>query len=577
MSNKKTIVFLLIILALAAFFRFWQLNQIPPGLYPDVAMNGTDAIDAMESGDYRMFYPDNNGREGFFMNLIALNFKYFGVSILNIKIVAAIFGWLTILGMFLLTRELFSRLKSLNKANLLALLVAFFMAVSFWHVNFSRLGFRAIVLPFCLVWCFYFLFKAAAASMPDDNFGGHGEWHPNPNSQNTNDAKPRAAGRVFLTITYWLLAGIFFGLGFHTYISFRVAPLILAPIFIFSLIAYWPRLKILVKERKILGNVFKNFYFKDGWYGWDIFLFTAILVALPLIFYFGQNPADFMGRTGQVSVLSSANPLQGLIASTIKTLGQFVAVGDFNWRHNIAGSPQIFWPLIPFFIWGFLYSAWQIFRQKNYRADNFMGATIYWTLLIWWGVMLLPSILTNEGLPHALRSIGSIPPAYIFTGLGAFMFIKFLHRLLQSPRLIVAANILIILSLAALAGAEYWRYFIYWGQNETTRSAFTQLFVDEANYLNSLPATTQKYVIVNAGGVPVPYPGGPMVAKAAGYLVPVDSAASAAAPFFAFPDGPKVILPMNYDQQIFEALEIEFSTGEIKNINNNFLVFEVNQ
>ena len=202
--------------------------------------------------------------------------------------------------------------------------------------------------------------------------------------------------------------------------------------------------------------------------------------------------------------------------------------------------------------------------------------------------MLLPSILTNEGLPHALRSIGSIPPAYIFTGLGAFMFIKFLHRLLQSPRLIVAANILIILSLAALAGAEYWRYFIYWGQNETTRSAFTQLFVDEANYLNSLPATTQKYVIVNAGGVPVPYPGGPPVSaqtikfltydkSTIRYLVPVDSAASAAAPFFAFPDGPKVILPMNYDQQIFEALEIEFSTGEIKNINNNFLVFEVNQ
>ena len=157
MSNKKTIVFLLIILALAAFFRFWQLNQIPPGLYPDVAMNGTDAIDAMESGDYRMFYPDNNGREGFFMNLIALNFKYFGVSILNIKIVAAIFGWLTILGMFLLTRELFSRLKSLNKANLLALLVAFFMAVSFWHVNFSRVGFRAIMLPLIMVWGFYFL------------------------------------------------------------------------------------------------------------------------------------------------------------------------------------------------------------------------------------------------------------------------------------------------------------------------------------------------------------------------------------------------------------------------------------
>jgi len=41
MSTKnKELIFLLIILAIASFFRLWQLDKIPPYLYPDVAMNG---------------------------------------------------------------------------------------------------------------------------------------------------------------------------------------------------------------------------------------------------------------------------------------------------------------------------------------------------------------------------------------------------------------------------------------------------------------------------------------------------------------------------------------------------------
>jgi len=36
--------YLSIILILAIFFRFWKLNEIPPGLYPDVAINGNEAF-----------------------------------------------------------------------------------------------------------------------------------------------------------------------------------------------------------------------------------------------------------------------------------------------------------------------------------------------------------------------------------------------------------------------------------------------------------------------------------------------------------------------------------------------------
>ncbi len=159
-KTKKTLIFLLIILALAAFFRLWQLNQTPPGLYPDVAMNGNDALQGLRTGNFKLFYPENNGREGLMMWLIAASFSIFGVSIWSMKIVAAIVGIITVLGLYLLTKEIFRHAQyDIRKTEYITLLASFFLAISFWHVNFSRIGFRAILLPFVLVFSFYFLFK----------------------------------------------------------------------------------------------------------------------------------------------------------------------------------------------------------------------------------------------------------------------------------------------------------------------------------------------------------------------------------------------------------------------------------
>ena len=137
-QKNKYILILLIILALASFFRLYELETIPPGLYPAEAIG-------------KIFYPENKGREGFFVNLIALSFSVFGISIWSLKIVSAIIGILTVLGLYLLTKELFNN-------TTIALLSSFFLATSFWHINFSRIGFRAILVPFILVFSFYFLF-----------------------------------------------------------------------------------------------------------------------------------------------------------------------------------------------------------------------------------------------------------------------------------------------------------------------------------------------------------------------------------------------------------------------------------
>ncbi len=107
--SKKVIWGLVAIMALAVFFRLWQINSIPPGLYPDEAMNGNNALEAIHTGDYKVFYPENNGREGLFINIQALSIKIFGNEPWALRLVSALFGILTVLGVFFLARELFKK------------------------------------------------------------------------------------------------------------------------------------------------------------------------------------------------------------------------------------------------------------------------------------------------------------------------------------------------------------------------------------------------------------------------------------------------------------------------------------
>jgi len=605
--KTKIALWLILIMAAAVFFRFWQLPEIPSGLYPDVAMNGTNALQALQTHNFKMFYPDNNGREGLFINLIALSFWLFGAGIWSIKVVSAFFGTLTVLGVYFLAKELFSyeirnshettkasadlnavetisaienpesskpfsyiRDNFVLRSNFIALLAAFFVAVSFWHVNFSRIGFRAIMVPFFLVWSLYFLLKGLHATRIYELPANGGQ-----SAAITTKTFPTA-----LVTLYFILAGLFFGLGFHTYIAFRIAPLILLPILIIEIVRYWPRFKALWRQRLSCGGFLKQSYIKDGWWRWDIFVLAIILAVLPLALYFMHNPQDFMGRAGQVSVLSSANPLKTLLISTGKTLGMFNVWGDCNWRHNYACHPELLWPVGLFFLLGLILSIREIFRPQNYRERNWSALTCHWTLFIFFGAMLLPAIMTSEGLPHALRAIGAIPAVFIFAGFGAWWLfdkIKIFAARKNISMFIVYGLLFIVLVL--IGYAEYQKYFLDWGLRQEVRDEFTQKYVDEANYLNSLPDNVAKYLLVNEGGVPVPYPDGiPMSAQTIIFLTHETPNIK-----YLLPDQnsevmlnktPAILLPLAPSNEIFSQLQKQFPDGEIEN-RGSFSVFKI--
>lgn len=459
-SRRKEIILLLIILAIASFFRLWQLGSIPPGLYPDVAMNGNNALESLKTLDFKVFYPDNNGREGLMMWLIAFSFLIFGISIWSIKIVSAVFGILTIWGLYLLTREVLRNTVYEIKDNTkyIALLSSFFLAISFWHVNFSRIGFRAILLPFVLVFGFYFLFRAFRQKK----------------------------------MLYSIISGIFFGLGFYTYISYRFIVLLL-PIVLICWFSIYKRHR---EAKKFFSLAF-------------FCLLFLIIVTLPIGIYFLQNPQDFAGRASPVSVFNAQNPLGELAKSFFAHLGMFNFYGDTNWRHNYATSPQLFWPVGIFFLIGIIFSIKEL--VLSIKKKNIYLSAVYCPLLSWFFIFLLPGILSYEGIPHSLRVVGVIPVVFIFAGLGAWRFYEFLENNVKNKQVCFFATLknkkvlafACFFLLFALASSEYSKYFILWGKNKNLEGAFTQTYADIGYFLNSVPEGVKKYVIVNEANSPL--------------------------------------------------------------------------
>lgn len=245
---------LLAIMALAAFLRLFELTTIPPPLHFDESMNGNDAMENLETGRMDVFYPQNGGREGLYIDIETALIYLFGPEAWLLRLPAAVFGTLTVWGVYLLAAELFSIP--------IALLAGFFTATSFWHLLFSRLGLRAIGAPLFAVWTLYFLFDAM---------------------RRARDGRPTAARIV--------LAAFLCGLGFYTYIAYRVTPALVAMVF-----AWW----LFQRRREALRS-------------FAIFTVAALVTVAPLVSYFVRHPEALLHRSAEVSILNRPHPFTELL------------------------------------------------------------------------------------------------------------------------------------------------------------------------------------------------------------------------------------------------------------------------
>ena len=409
-------------------------------------MNGANILQIHETGEYRVFYPENMGREGIFINIQAVVASILGDEPWVLRAVSAGFGTATVFTTYLLVAELFSPW--------IGLIAAFFLATSYWHLMLSRLGTRAVTASFFLTLGLFLLIVAMRRLQRGES----------------------VVGRV-------VLAGIVCGLGFHTYTAYRVSPAIYGAVLLYFMI-----------------DARRNRWLPAFWKSAAVFGLVVLAIVAPLALYLIQHPAEAAGRTAQVLVFNrSANPALEILRNTWQTAQMFFFEGDHNWRHNYDGRREVFWPVAILLAIG----VWVAIRAIVAAVRSHRDAGAHALLLLWVAVAAIPGILSGEGVPHALRCSLMIPAIFTLAAIGGVWVWDRMASLPQAARLGVAGVVLLL-----AIWDPYHTYFDLWAPNPEVAGHYSDKLMDLADRFNRAPRNVAKYVAVtstgpSANGIPV--------------------------------------------------------------------------
>ena len=430
---------------MAAFFRFYKLGLVPPGFHYDEALEALEALGVLRGEGYPIYFAGDFGISPILIYLTAITFSIFGPSSLAMRAVNAVVGVATVPALYLLSRELFSD-ESAPFSPLLSLVATFVLAIFYSHVHFSRVGLEPILIPLALILLFYCL------------------WYG------------------FRTGSRWAFAGGGFLVSFGPY-AYQAGWFI-------------PVLVVLALAGR--GIVEKGFLRRYGSHLLLLFAVAAIVFA-PLGYYFVRNPGVLIHRPGQVAVIvsgrGSEHPLRTLLTNGGKGLAMFNLRGDEDPRNNLPGRPVLDPFLSLCFLCGLGLSVIRI-RKPTYLL-----------LLLWLGVMLLPTVFT-EYAPHIRRALGVVPAVSILVALGFSTLLHWGYSWAEVGKAPVRKGLGFLLALALGGGllgsalASYHDYFIVWGYSPQLFYAFDEGLVLLAKYVGRLPRDEKVYL----SPIPATYP-----------------------------------------------------------------------
>ncbi len=148
---KKQYLLLISIFILGAFLRFYKLGDVPIGLHTDEAYFGYNAYSILHTGREMTgnFLPLN--LKSFLFSPAGYSYAsipfitFFGLSAFSVRFASALFGSLTIILTFFLAGQLF---RSFKNREYIALATSFFLAISPWHINLSRVSTESVLVVF---------------------------------------------------------------------------------------------------------------------------------------------------------------------------------------------------------------------------------------------------------------------------------------------------------------------------------------------------------------------------------------------------------------------------------------------
>ena len=366
-------ILLLLLTALVAFFRFSQLDTVPPEMTDDHAEKILDITRVLQ-GQTNIFFPNNGGREGLEMYLVAALQKLTGhdLNFMLLKIATALVGFLTLPFIYLIGKEIGNR-----RVGLLAFA---FAGVSYWGNLVSRVGLR---LPF------YFLFTATTLYF-------------------------LLRGLRTLHRNDFILAGLSLGLSMYGYTADRILPLVvLLGIGLFLI------------HRQATGQRRQVIFVTI------MLILIALVVFIPLLRYLLDEPNGFLERT--LTRMGSAEHVLPGPAWKIFLQNLWRAVIMFSWGDgevwlvSVTHRPALDVVTGALFWMGVVLLFVRYLRQRHWR-DIFLILSI--------PVLMLPSILSlafpNEN-PNLYRTGGAFIPVFLIIALALDGFMRAFGTRIQRP------------------------------------------------------------------------------------------------------------------------------------------------
>ncbi|MEM8857990.1 MAG: hypothetical protein AAGD96_06700 [Chloroflexota bacterium] len=319
-----------------------------------------------------------------------------------------------------------------------ALVAMALVAVSFWHLAWSRYSVRVILTPLLFSLVIGFLLRGLRKSSSKD---------------------------------IWL-AGIGLGIGFYTYQLAQPLIILLAVIvfFRFALQWSWP----------------SKIQFRD----FSIAIILAILLVIPLILYGLQNPGAFNRRLDDVVVVSVdqdvLTQLQLLWDRGMDVARLFFIEGDYDPTVNLPGRPLLSPLLAVFFVLGLLVAG---YKWKNW---------IYPVLLFWLVFYSLPGVVADQAA-LAKRTFGALPAVFVLITIGMGTIFSEIDRWMEKPR--VRANIKNSVSflgmgliIALCSWVTYEDYFVEWAANPNLEGHFMTQQANIGRFIGTLPEDEEVYL-----------------------------------------------------------------------------------
>jgi len=394
---KKNLLIVLIIV-LAAVVRLWGLDHFPAGLNADEAAIGYNAYSLLKTGldehgaawplSFRSF---DDYKPGVYFYLVLPFIATLGLNVWAVRLPSAIFGIVTVYLVYLLVNTLF--LKKNNQKITMGHLAALMLAISPWHIHFSRGGWETNAATFFLTLGLYYLVRSLENSR------------------------------------YFWITTVAFIVSLYTYHSLRVVTPLL---FLSFVVLNFSQIRLILSDRiKRIPILIA------------VVLGVVLLVPLGLQLISGSIASRFSGVSvfadqgpyWEALELRRGHPTGSLVARLLHN--QYVTysyritqnylshfsprflfiIGDEIARSKVPGMGQLLLTTLPFLVLGLYFFAIKIKDRAAYSL-----------ILSWLLVAPLAAALTFQS-PHALRAQNMAIPLAIITAIGLYESFYFLKKL----------------------------------------------------------------------------------------------------------------------------------------------------